>query len=78
MSTALNDDLRMLARAALTVKRELKPKVRKESFGAFVLDVKEPALFRADKWLAFVKRQNCFIYSQEVSRDDRLRNGFHE
>lgn len=57
-------DLRMLARAAFKVERELKPKYP------------DPAYFRADRNLTFVAYENRPIYSEEKRRNDRIVHGF--
>jgi hypothetical protein len=74
--TTTDHDLRMLARAAFTVMRELKPKFTVVWCGALSIRQEEPALLRANRYLAFVQRQSWAIWEAEHLRDDRIRMGF--
>jgi len=76
-TTTIDHDLRMLARAALTVIRDLKPHTNYviNMFG-YPITRDDPALKRANRYLDFVQRQSWQIWQDEHLRDDRIRMGF--
>jgi hypothetical protein len=77
-----DDDLRMLARAAYTVLRELKPRgvipafVMDNALGFISYRDADPAHTRATKYIDFVHRQNLAIWDSEFRRDDQMKMGF--
>jgi hypothetical protein len=75
--TTTEHDLRMLARAAFTVIRELKPHTHYviNIFG-YPITRDGPALIRANRYLDFVQRQSWQLWHDEHLRDDRIRMGF--
>lgn len=77
MTTQADHDLRMLARAAFTVLRVLKPKERIHyNFAWIDAWYPDPAYSRARRYIEFVGRQNWLIEREEFLRDDRIRMGF--
>jgi hypothetical protein len=77
-----DDDLRMLARAAYTVLRELKPSsvihtsINNKTLGLFYNSFPDPAYTRAQKYIDFVWRRNPAIWDSETRRDDEIKIGF--
>jgi hypothetical protein len=75
--TTTDHDLRMLARAAFTVIRELRPHTHfVVDMSGHVLTREDPALIRANRYLGFVQRQSWGLWHDEHLRDDRIRMGF--
>ena len=76
----IDHELRMLARAALTVRRKFNvPSDNRSVVGAFVtVAIPNPTWDRSQSYLDFVRRQNWQIWNSEVERDDRIRFGFDD